>query len=57
MFAARVPVLQQGLLFFLASAFKKTASGAEGELVKWGVEVAKETLAAGVDLDALDEDE
>ncbi|EJD49082.1 hypothetical protein AURDEDRAFT_85439 [Auricularia subglabra TFB-10046 SS5] len=54
LFAARVPTLQQGLLYFLNSAFKKPLDGPEGQLVQWAVDVAKDTLTAGVDIGALE---
>ncbi|KZV97483.1 ARM repeat-containing protein [Exidia glandulosa HHB12029] len=53
--AARVPTLQRGLLFFLNSSFKKSVDGPEGEFVRWAVQIAKETLAAGVDVNALED--
>lgn len=56
LFAARVPTLQQGLLYFLNSAFMKPVEGPEAQLVQWAVGVAKETLAAGVDIGALEEE-
>ena len=56
LFAARLPTLQQGLLYFFSAAFKKPLDGPEGHLVQWAVAIAKETLTAGVDVNALEED-